>query len=432
MKRFIEENLSEWAKDSHRKPLLLTGARQVGKSYVIEKNLATSFPSFVKINFEKQPEFQACFNENLSPQNILPEIEALANQKIIPGTTLLFLDEIQLCPRALTALRYFYEDLPSLHIIAAGSLLGFAIEKLSIPVGRLTFRHLTPLSLEEYLINAGEKIFLETLQNHSIEKPLPDALHQKGLTLLKDYMALGGLPEVVDHFQQTRDYRKCQDILRDLLEGYRRDFPKYGVKDTDLKYIDLVFDKAPHLVGKVVKYVEMSRDIQSKYLQKGINHLVKADILHPVYKTTTVPLAAQCSPGRFKLNFLDIGLMQKACGLGIKEWITQGIRMIHSGALAEQFAGQQILAHNHFTDEPLYYWERDQPNSSAEVDYVIEKNQTMLPIEVKSGTEGKLRSLHLFLKEKNLPLGLKISMDNYGRNGLIQSIPLYGLGTWLK
>ena len=433
MKRFIEKNLIKWKDSSQRKPLILSGARQVGKSYVIEQNFSLHFDALVSINFEKQPEFKNCFNSGFETKKVLRRIEALHQKKINIGNTLVFLDEIQECPNAIKALRYFYEEMPDLHIIAAGSLLDFTLDKISIPVGRVTYRHLAPLSFEEFLYNSGNQILLDEIKNHPVSDPFPEVFHDRAISLLKEYLAMGGMPQVVANYIEHHDYLKCQEILSDLLESYLRDFPKYDVKYSQLKYANVVFSRVPHLVGNQFKFVQISRDIQSKYLKQGLELLTKSGIATLIYKTSGIPLGAKYNPQRFKLLFLDVGLMQKACGLNVSRWITDSYDLINAGPVAEQFIGQQIVSNFNFRKERLYYWERDKRGSSAELDYILEAGGNIVPIEVKAGAVGRLKSLHLFLNlHPEIKQGIKVSLDNFAKNKNIQSIPLYAFGSWLE
>ncbi len=395
MKRFIEDILIKWKDEKGRKPLILSGARQVGKSYVIEQNFARQFEQLLSINFEKQPEFHSCFESGYDPAKILRRIEALAGQRLTIGKTLLFFDEVQFCPEAIISLRYFFEEMPDLHIMAAGSLLEFTIEKISIPVGRVTFRHLGPMSFEEFLHNSGNQILLEEIREHPVSMPFPEALHNRAISLLKEYLAIGGMPQVVASYIEHQDYLRCQELLADLLESYLKDFPKYSSKYSDLKYIDTVFSRVPHLVGNQFKFVQISRDIQSKYLRSGLDLLDKADLVNFIYKTSGTPLGANYNPQRFKLLFIDIGLMQRACDLNIARWITDSYNLINAGPVSEQFVGQEICANTNFKREKLYYWARDKSGSSAEVDYIIEHLSGVTPVEVKAGTSGRLKSMQL-------------------------------------
>jgi predicted AAA+ superfamily ATPase len=433
MKRFIEDILIKWKDEKGRKPLILSGARQVGKSYVIEQNFARQFEQLLSINFEKQPEFHSCFESGYDPAKILRRIEALAGQRLTIGKTLLFFDEVQFCPEAIISLRYFFEEMPDLHIMAAGSLLEFTIGKISIPVGRITFRHLGPMSFEEFLHNSGNQILLEEIREHPVSMPFPEALHNRAISLLKEYLAIGGMPQVVASYIEHQDYLRCQELLTDLLESYLKDFPKYSSKYSDLKYIDTVFSRVPHLVGNQFKFVQISRDIQSKYLRSGLDLLDKADLVNFIYKTSGIPLGANYNPQRFKLLFIDIGLMQRACDLNIARWITDSYNLINAGPVSEQFVGQEICANTNFKREKLYYWARDKSGSSAEVDYIIEHLSGVTPVEVKAGTSGRLKSMQLLLKTNpDISEGVKVSLDNFEKGNNIQSIPLYAFGSWLE
>jgi hypothetical protein len=433
MKRFIEDILIKWKDEKGRKPLILSGARQVGKSYVIEQNFARHFEQLLTINFEKQPEFQSCFESGYDPTRVLRRIEALAGQRLTIGKTLLFFDEVQLCSEAIISLRYFFEEMPDLHIIAAGSLLEFAIEKISIPVGRVTFRHLGPLSFEEFLYNSGNQVLLDEIREHSVRMPFPAALHTRAISLLKEYLAIGGMPQIVASYIEHQDYLRCQELLTDLLESYLKDFPKYSSKLADLKYLDTVFSRIPHLVGNQFKFVQISRDIQSKYLRSGLDLLDKADLVKFIYKTSGIPLGANYNPQRFKLLFIDIGLMQRACDLNIARWITDSYNLINAGPVSEQFVGQEICANANFKRGKLYYWARDKSGSSAEVDYMIEHLNGVTPVEVKAGTSGRLKSMQLLLKSNPaISEGIKVSLDNFEKENNIQSIPLYAFGSWLE
>jgi len=432
MKRFIEDILIKWKDEKGRKPLILSGARQVGKSYVIEQNFARHFEQLLSINFEKQPEFLSCFESGYDPARILRKIEALAGRRLTIGRTLLFFDEVKFCPEAIISLRYFFEEMPDLHIIAAGSLLEFTIEKISIPVGRVTFRHLGPMSFEEFLHNSGNQVLLDEIREHSVSMLFAEALHNRAISLLKEYLAIGGMPQVVASYIEHQDYLRCQELLTDLLESYLKDFPKYSSKHSDLKYIDTVFSRIPHLVGNQFKFVQISRDIQSKYLRSGLDLLDKADLIKFIYKTSGIPLGANYNPQRFKLLFIDIGLMQRACDLNIARWITDSYNLINAGPVSEQFVGQEICANANFKREKLFYWARDKSGSSAEVDYMIEHLSGVTPVEVKTGTSGRLKSMQLLLKSNpGISEGIKVSLDNFEKENNIQSIPLYAFGSWL-
>ena len=434
MKRFIEKALIAWKDSDRHPPLILLGARQVGKSHLIEKNFAPNFEELVSINFERDPNYKACFEGGLAPSTVIPNIEAISGKRIKAPNTLLFLDEIQVCPNALTALRYFHEEYPELHVVAAGSLLEFLLQQVSIPVGRVSFRRLYPLSFEEFLHNAGDAILLEQLEGHDYTKPFPSAVVARAEERLRSYFAIGGMPKVVDTFLSQNSYWECQELLEDILDSYQRDFPKYSERDADLKYVQLVFARTPHIVGQPFKFVAISRDIQSKYIRRGIELCHQAGVIHPVYSSHGFPLEAKFNPDRYKLLFADLGLMQRACGLNISRWISEDYRVIHQGTIAEQFVGQQILCNHYgFKSGKLYYWERQKRGSQAELDFVIDGQDAPIPIEVKSSAIGRLRSLKLFLDlNSNVKQGIKTSLENVAIHGKIASIPLWAFGSWLK
>ena len=433
MQRLIMSNLLEWKQSGSPQPLVLTGARQVGKSHLIERELAGHFENLLTLNFEKRPELITLFAGELSPAVLLPRIEALARQTITSGKTLLFLDEIQTCPQALLSLRYFSEEMPSLHVVAAGSLLDFALAKVPFPVGRVTFRHLQPVSFEEFLLNSNNNKLLEQILNHDGRQTFHEALHKQALDLLVQYLCLGGMPKVLNTYLQTGSYTQSAELQNDLLEAYRNDFPKYVKRDRELEHVALVFSTAPRLVGRQFKWAQIHREIKTKYLRKALDLLTQASVISKVRKAMGLPLDHLPEEERFKLLFLDVGLMQRACRLDMAEWITNPVSLINAGCVAEQFAGQEIMAASSFRKENCYYWERDKKGSTAEVDYVLAVGNQMLPIEVKSGSVGTLKSMQLFLSSHpEVKFGIKSSLDNFCHAGKIRSIPLYALGAWLR
>ena len=434
MKRFILAELLAWKSlNDRRKPLVLRGARQVGKSYLIKKLLAPHFESFVEINLEKQPEYRSVFEGNLEPKMLLTQLQVLTKSDIIPGKTLLFIDEIQAVPRALIALRYFYEELPALHVIAAGSLLEFAIEKVGVPVGRISFQHIAPLTFEEFLLNSGNEIFLEMLETHDFLTPVSSAVHERGLELLAEYLAIGGMPEVINNFIETKDYRTCETLQAEILESFRNDFPKYTQRDAQLKYIALVFERVPHLLMQPFKFVQIAPDIQAIHLRNAIDTLRKAGVLNLVYKSGQLQAAAGYDPDTYKLAFLDIGLAQRAFGLPIAEWIKNRHQLLKQGNITEQFIAQEIAAQGSWNTGELYYWQRNAKGSTAEVDFLIPIRNKVTPVEVKSGTTGSLKSLHLFLKSNpEVNYAIKTSSNNFSVMDKIRSVPLYAFPAWLR
>lgn len=430
MKRLLETTLNDWKNKKKRKPLLLRGARQVGKTYLVEK-LGKKFENFISINFELESQYIPCF-ESLDPQAIIQAINIQGDLSITPGNTLLFLDEVQMCPRAIIALRYFYEKLPALHIIAAGSLLEFAIQRdnISMPVGRVEYLYLHPCTFEEYVDNATKNDILSVLASISLSTPPQDSIHQKLLNYVKNYMIIGGMPEALDEFIDAGDYKLVERVQSAILQTYRDDFGKYATH-TQQGYIQTVYDKAPGLSGTQIAYHKINPDVRSRELKNAITLLEYAGLVKRIMFTSgsTLPFATTANEKKFKLQFLDIGLVQHASGMSAKLLLESNFKKLNDGQLAEQFVGQHLIAHQDpFMTPQLYFWARDKRNAQAEIDFVIHIDGEIIPIEVKSGPTGKLKSLQLFMHENNSNLGIKISTAPLSIEGKILNIPFYLIG----
>lgn len=427
MRRTLESELKKWKDSSHRYPLLLRGARQVGKTYVIEQ-FGKTFESFEIVNFEAQPEAVACF-ETVKPMEIIQKLELLTKRPIRPRQTLLFLDEIQICPNAIIALRYFKEQMPDLHVIGAGSLLEFALVKghFSFPVGRVQFIYLHPLSFQEFLAAAGDENLLSVLENCTPEDPPSPTVHSDLIHRLREYFIVGGMPAVASHFMTTHSLLEQSRIQDLLLATYRADFGKYAT-EAEQKYLRILFDGIPYQVGGQFKYSTVDPHIKSRELKIALEQLRMAGLMHPILSASAsgIPLAAQIKPNKFKLLFLDVGLVQRALQVDPEQLLSNPLSHIHRGALAEQFVGQELIAYGDcFRQENLYFWEREKHSSSAEVDYVITVGQSIVPIEVKAGAQGHLKSLIQFMKEKKSEFGIRISEQPLFFKDQILSVPLY-------
>ena len=428
MKRTIEPILIKWKNQQGRLPIILRGARQVGKSYTIEKFGRDHFESIIICNFEFKPELIFCF-ENLDPLSICANLEVAFKSRIIPGKTLLFLDEIQNCPKAITALRYFKEKLPELHVIAAGSLLEFALqqEQFSFPVGRVQFLYLKPLSFYEYLMSQGHEKLVEMLEHVTIQNPLDLFIHEQLLIHVREYFLLGGMPAVIRTFLDTNSFLECQTVSANLLETYRADFPRYSTK-AQIKFLQLLFERIPGLVAQHFKYSLVSQDYRSHDLKIALEQLGWAGLVNKVLVTNAsgIPLQMGVKENKFKLVFLDLGLVNTANKLDIQTTWDTDLMQINSGALAEQFVGQEFLAYeSSYLNSQLYYWERDKKGSMAEVDYVIQLGSRIIPIEVKAGATGRLRSLNQFIIEKDAPFGIRISKHPLSFYDKVLSVPIY-------
>jgi len=428
LKRDIEKDLKQWKLETNRLPLLLRGARQTGKTYIIEKFGNENFKNIVTVNFEFQREISRCF-EKLDPADIINNLQLILNVNIIPGETLLFLDEIQECPDAIMSLRYFREKMPDLHVIGAGSLLEFALNEKNfrMPVGRVQFLYLKPLSFSEFLDALDDGRLRSYLSKINLNDPVDEAIHDQLIELVRKYFILGGMPAVLSEYIHSKDMKKCQNILSGILETYRSDFGKYA-KNVQHKYLHKLFDAAPRIVGQRFKFVNVDPLIRSRELKNALDLLVLSGVINPVYASSSsgLPLGAQINEQKFKLIFLDIGLVQNACGLQAEISIQKDVLQINSGLIAEQFVGQELMAYSDkYKRDNLYFWTREQRSSSAEVDFVVSINSKIFPVEVKSGKTGTLRSLKLFLTEKKAFLGIRISRNALSYHDDVLSVPLY-------
>ncbi|MEM1243483.1 MAG: ATP-binding protein [Pseudomonadota bacterium] len=428
MYRFAQQTLIDWCKQKQFKPLLLRGARQVGKSYLVENFAKSHFDSYVTINFEFNRKFQTCFN-TLDPSKIVNLISTMANQDIIPGKTLLFLDEIQECPNAILALRYFKEKMPKLHVIGAGSLLEFTLNKseFRMPVGRIQSFYLTPCSFYEFLLAKGKRKLLDYLTNVTLAEGIDAGLHGLLLDELREYFVLGGMPEVIAGFVNDPDLRRAHTAQASLIEYYRKDFGKYDDK-VKLDYLQSLFDKIPNLIGQKFKYVNIDPHALSRDLKPALQALIDAGLVYPTYHTSAsnLPLQSTINERIFKLFFLDIGLVSYMSQVDIETLMSENLIMLNRGQLAEQFVHQELLAHSRVYEKThLYYWQREKAGSTAEVDFIINIGTKIIPIEVKAGKTGRLKALQIFLNEKKLNLGIRVWQNQLAYHERILSIPLY-------
>jgi len=430
MERDVYKWLKNWKNDKNRKPIIIRGARQVGKTWLVNHFGQANFDKLIDINFELQPQMKSCF-ATLDPMEILQRIELSLNVDIIPGKTLLFLDEIQEYPEAIKALRYFYEKLPALHVVAAGSLLEFVMEaeSVSFPVGRVQNIHLFPLSFGEFLSACGEYKLRQWLRELSITDPIPESIHSKCVSRLRDYLYLGGMPETIAVWLETNNFSKTDEIHQLLLQNYKHDFGKYG-RHVNFRLLEKVFTKAPATVGNKFKYADIDRDVNARDIRKSLNLLIKAHILHKVTAASGsgLPLAAHCNEKFFKILFLDVGLLQSAMGIARETYLSDNLLAVYKGLVTEQFTGQQLFALGKcFVEPELYYWQREKKGSAAEVDYLWQKGESILPIEVKAGKTGTLKSLRVYLSEKNAPFGIRFSLHPLSYTDSVLSIPLYAI-----
>ena len=429
MRRSIEDELLVWKNRRVHLPLLLRGARQVGKTYVVEQFGKRHFENFVTVNFEQQPTIkQNCFG-TLEPRKIIASLEIALNTNITPGKTLLFLDEIQECPQAIVALRYFKEQMPNLHVIGAGSLLEFLLNNpdFRMPVGRVQFLYLRPISFVEFLDALNFYKLREHLTAVDLHRPVEPSAHEQLMSLLREYLALGGMPAVLSEYVESKSIKFCQETQTALLNTYRNDFGKYA-KYSQHKHLQLLFERAPGLIAQWFKYSKVDVNVQPRELRKALEKLSDAGLLTLICATSAVglPLVTTINEKKFKLLFIDVGLAKRACQLDLSMVFDRDVIVLNRGMLAEQFVGQELLAYGDKHEQGrLFFWVREQAGSSAEVDYVITLGETIIPVEVKAGATAQLKSLKLFMKEKGSKLGVRISELPLSFNDKILSVPFY-------
>ena len=415
MHRNALDSLKVWTTRSSRKPLVVRGARQVGKSHLVRMLAQEKFDGLLEIDFESDLDAPSFFASK-DPTTILGLLEARYGVDIEPGRTLLFLDEIQAAPDVLSCLRYFHERMPELHVIAAGSLLDFALgdPEFSMPVGRIEYLHLGPLTFEEFLLALGLDKLHAFLGEYAFADPVPAGIHAELMRRFRQYLVLGGMPASIRAFLQTEGYGDSEAEKQSILSTYRDDFAKYG-RLVHRQRMEKVLARIPRLVGTRFKYSLVDRDERSRELATALDMLCRARVAHRVRHTAAngVPLGAEADDRAFKVLFLDVGLLCRSSGLTIADLeSTADVMLVNAGAICEQFVGQHLLHTGETNDEPeVYCWMREKPQSKAEVDYVISVGGTVVPVEVKAGKTGTLRSLHVFLREKNREFGLRFNAD---------------------
>ncbi|MDO4512336.1 MAG: AAA family ATPase [Bacteroidales bacterium] len=421
--RLIDKSLEEWAKIDDHKPILLRGARQVGKSSSV-KHLGRKFKNYAEINFEKTPIYKDVFEIDLDPVRIVSQLSALCGTTIVPGKTLLFLDEIQECPKAVMSLRFFREELPQLHVIAAGSLLEFALDDLpTFGVGRIHSVFMRPMSFDEFEMACGFDALLKAKNEASAEHPLPEPLYKTILEHYRTYMMVGGMPEVVLKWVKTHDYIQCQEVQDDIIVSYEDDFPKYKNKvNPDL--LRAVMRSAAIQCGRKFVYANVA-GYKTHAVKQALDLLYRAGILVPVTHTSAngLPLGGEADSAKRKVIFLDCGLLLRTLNMAlgdITEITTRIITasaadLVNKGAIAEQVAGTELLVYKSANlRHELYYWAREAKNSLAEVDYVESLGNAVTPIEVKANVQGGMKSLWVFMREKKLHRAVRCSAENFG------------------
>lgn len=445
MKRFILDDLKKWLSDPYRKPMILRGARQVGKTWCVRELAQETGRQLVEINFERHPEYADLFAGN-DPQEILTQLEIVLNLTISRENAVLFLDEIQAASEVIPKLRWFYEEMPELAVIAAGSLLEFALEEhdFSVPVGRVTYCFLGPMSFAEFLWACGEEKLAAALKKSAESMEISDVVHEKASRLFREYMIVGGMPAVVNAWVQSGQITACSHIQTDLLQTYRDDFNKYR-KRISPELLRKTMESVVKQLGCRFMYSNVTTDDRQPNVKSALHMLELAGLCTKVRRTSAngLPLGAEADEKLFKTIFLDTGLALNLLGYrpaDQEEW--REILWANKGALAEQIVGQELIAARRPGETQLYYWQQS-GSGNGEIDYLIASDGRITPIEVKAGASGSMKALHGFMQKKGLARAVRFDTNKPSQmtvqvktnQGLevayeLASFPLYMAGVW--
>lgn len=429
MYRKIFEYLKEWKNSSYRKPLILQGARQVGKTYSVLTFGKDEYENVAYFNFETDNRLKETFEENINPEYLIPILSRLSNQTIIKGKTLIFFDEIQLCEKALTSLKYFYEQAPEYHIIVAGSLLGIAVnrQEFSFPVGKVDMKTLYPMDIEEFMLALGEKNLVESIRNSfDNNTPMPSVLHDAAMEYYRKYLIVGGMPECVNKFKETQNYTLIRHTQEMILLSYLNDMSKYNVTN-EIKKTRLVYDNITVQLSKEntrFQYKLVKTGGRASEFENAIEWLTLSGITSKIYGLEDIqkPLENYKNIDSFKIYVSDIGLL---CAK--KEIIPEDILYLSSelndfkGGMTENY----VNIHLNINEYTQYYWKA--PKGTAEIDFIIMREGKIILVEVKSADNTNSKSLGMYIKKYKPEYSIKISSKNFGFENEIKSIPLYAV-----
>ncbi|MCL2765317.1 MAG: ATP-binding protein [Treponema sp.] len=427
MRKLVIEELRNWKAKAGHKPMIINGIRQVGKTWLMKEFGKINYENTVYIIFEKNPRMQALFEEDLDVHRILAGLELETGGKINPNNTLIIFDEIQACPNALTALKYFNENAPEYDIIAAGSLLGVFLHKgASFPVGKVEYLNLHPVCFSEFLLELGEEKLNNVVKNHDWE--LLKIFKDKLIFYLKMYFYTGGMPEVVAEFSRDRDFNLARKIQNDILASYQQDFSKH-IPASDLQKIRLLWDSFPVQLSKENKkfvHKDVKKNATASTFETSLGWLESCGLVHKVSRVSkpALPLRGYANTSAFKLFLCDIGLLCAISGLDAKTIIDGDTLFTEfKGALTEQFACQEM---KQYKNAEIAYWTND--SATAEVDFVLQLGGQVIPIEVKSSINLKAKSLAVYREKFQPKILVRSSLANFNKSGSLIDIPLYALG----
>ncbi len=425
MKRSAYNKLLKWKNSNKRKPLVLQGARQVGKTYLVNMFGEAEYENYIYLNFEQDTNLHSLFDSKLNPEIIINNISLYIGKKVVPTNTLLFFDEIQVAPTVLTSLKYFQEQAPQYHIIAAGSLLGISVGKgTSFPVGKVNFLTLYPMSFNEYLLALGEDLLVDMLEKIKNPVPFADAIHSKLLDRLKMYLYLGGMPEVIQDYIDNKDIASVRLIQNDIIEAYKRDFSKYTEKGQAIKTSEF-WNSIPRQLAKEnkkFKYGDVRKNARASMFEQTVEWLRKAGLIHIVNNISTpkLPLSAYADYSKFKIYLHDVGLLAAELNISSELIVSpKDIFTEFNGAFIENFIAQELLYYGY---EKLFYWTS---RSDAEVDFILERANQIFPIEVKSGLSRNKKSLRSYADKYKPTTIFRVSPRNLTQSGDFINIPLY-------
>ncbi|HLX53601.1 MAG TPA: ATP-binding protein [Aquella sp.] len=424
MKRQILKDLQQWKQDKSRKPLIMQGARQVGKTYILKEFAKAEYDNMAYFNFESQPHLHELFNGSLKPQDIIKILSIELSTEVLPGKTLIIFDEIQECPGALNSLKYFNELANEYHICAAGSLLGVTLaNSRGFPVGKVDFLNLYPLSFSEFLQAAGEEKLIQYMAEIKVISPIPVILHEKLLKYFKDYVYTGGMPAAVLEYISSGDFSRIRTIQDGILESYRLDFAKHAPQNIIMK-VNQVWDVIPSQLAKENKkfiYSVIRKGARALEFEVAIQWLVEAGLIHKIYnsKVPKLPLKAYVSHDIFKIYLVDSGLLGAMAGLSAKSIIYgDEIFQEFQGAFIENYVAQELVRKG----LGIFYWTS---NARAELDFVLQLDDNIYPLEVKSGMSAKKKSLTTYIDKYHPDVAVRISPMNFKLDGKILNCPLY-------
>lgn len=426
MYRKIMSFLEEWKKNEHRKPLILQGARQVGKTYSILEFGRTHYENVAYFNFETNPKLNETFEENISPDYLLPILSHIAGQTIVSEKTLIVFDEVQLCERALTSLKYFCEDAPDYHIIVAGSLLGVAVNRaaFSFPVGKVDMKTMYPMDMEEFMYAMGENLLVEQIKKcFETDTPMPSALHDAAMQLYRQYLVVGGMPECVMQFTETGDYILIRHTQDTILASYLNDMSKYNNLN-EIKKTRLVYDNITVQLSKKntrFLYKLIKKGGRASEFENAIEWLCLSGIVYRVYKVEQIkkPLENYRDIDAFKIYVSDLGLLCAKKDLNANDILYMVEELDDfKGGMAENYVNTQLLINGYHT----YYWESER---GAEIDFVIQREGQLIPVEVKSADNTKAKSLRVYMNTYKPAYVIKLSAKNFAFEDDKKIVPLY-------